>query len=154
MKHKWYDMIVAKAANMDLVTFYKEGDGCDWRARLSQDSTHFNDDFDFFLCLPQHKEACLHWLNDGDVQQSPLDVEQWVTSGNNRSWMVRHSFMQDKLKFRIKPRKEKRWIGVNSSGYATPMTFASKTECDSYILLSYKPSQTIDWQVIEIEIEV
>ena len=153
MKHKHYEMIVAKAANMDLVTFYKEGDGCDWRARLSQDSTHFNDDFDFFLCLPQHKEACLHWLNDGDVQQSPLDVEQWVTSGNNRSWMVRHSFMQDKLKFRIKPRKEKRWIGYNSKlNVVTNMSFDTKESLSEYVNRNFAYPEYV--QGVEIEIEV
>ena len=56
--HKHIEMIAAKSANMDLVVCCKhlnEGWG---RGNLDDLITCYND---FFLCLPQHKEACLHW---------------------------------------------------------------------------------------------
>lgn len=69
MRHKNADMIKAKVDNVDLIVFSKAKNLGDWR-EVSLIALIVNDNFDFFLCLPQHKEACLHWLNGGDVLYS------------------------------------------------------------------------------------
>lgn len=66
MKHKHYDKIVAKSANMNLVVFcrdayhVKEG----W---FETSNLPIQDEFDYYLCLPQHKEDCLAWLNGANI---------------------------------------------------------------------------------------
>lgn len=66
MKHKHYDKIVAKAANMNLAVFcrdayhVKEG----W---FETSNLPIQDEFDYYLCLPQHKEDCLAWLNGANI---------------------------------------------------------------------------------------
>jgi hypothetical protein len=121
VKHKHDEMIVAKAANTGLVQFIKM-DG-EWEnAGLSDKFISFSEEYDYFLCLPQHKEACLHWLNGGDVRaihfenQMPdsgvmfdsdfVDVEDGV---DTYPWKGNHIFMQEH-EIEIKPKKEKRWI--------------------------------------------
>lgn len=147
-KHKHYDMIVAKAANMDLVVFIKCQSG--WQTQVcNDDQLNFSEGHEYFLCLPQHKDACLHWLNGGDVQQSPLDIEQWVSSGSNKKWMSFSSFMSEKVRFRIEPKKEKRYLMANSMSGQCTNHFST-------------PERALDciggtdgrWQLIEIEVEV
>ena len=65
MKHKHYDMIVALAENMNLATFCKGKLGKEWIDLGGEGLPCFIPDNHYFLCLPQHKEACLHWLNGG-----------------------------------------------------------------------------------------
>ncbi|MGB1281006.1 MAG: hypothetical protein ACPG5V_13680 [Vibrio cyclitrophicus] len=157
MKHKHYEMIVAKAANMDLVVLFKASNGYkNWIEAENDLMPSFHPNTEYFLCLPQHKETCLHWLNGGEVQyRIALDV--WTDASNNVSnaaWSSDNLLMDDQVEFRIKPKKEKRWIGVNSSGYATPMTFINEDECKNYISISYQPESAPKWQCIEIEVEV
>lgn len=107
MKHVHYEMIVAKAANFELIQFVKIGDN--WEIVGSHDNkvVSFASHYEYFLCLPQHKEACLHWLNGGKVQQKPIDNDNWMACADvdEVAWMSWTSFMQDKLEFRIKPEK-------------------------------------------------
>lgn len=122
-KHKHYEMIVTKAANMDSVTLYKEGVGCYWSVRLSQDSTHFSEGFDFFLCLPQHKEACLHWLNGGDVLLKDFKedtTERMLSSSAFVGWHESTVFMSEEAQIRIAPKKETRWVVIDAFGNAVP----------------------------------
>jgi hypothetical protein len=66
MKHKHYDKIVAKAANMNLVVFCRDA----YHVEEGWFETHnlpIQDEFDYYLCLPQHKEACLAWLNGANI---------------------------------------------------------------------------------------
>ena len=67
--HKHYEMIVAKAANMDLTVFHKSITG-EWLIDTDSNKVMVfeNDSTEYFLCLPQHKEACLHWLNGGEIE--------------------------------------------------------------------------------------
>ena len=108
MKHKHYDIIVAKAANTDLVVFVR--DGSHWNELDFQAA--FYEVNNYFLCLPQHKEACLHWLNGGDVQINRKGEGFLDWSRPSREWMKEVSFMFDINQFRIKPKKEKRWISI------------------------------------------
>lgn len=135
-KHKHYEIGVAKLANTDLVVFFKDGD--DWFFDDTSESYNFRSDIEYFLCLPQHKEACLHWLNGGEVQA--FFEGDWVNcislskSANVLKFTHYHMFMDDGLEFRIKPKKVKRWIayGTNSQKMGV-RTFSSKCECvDQY----------------------
>ena len=73
-KHKHYEMIVAKAADTELVVFFKCDTG--WYFDDTSETIKFHSDTDYFLCLPQHKEYCLHWLNGGEVQD--LYDDEWT----------------------------------------------------------------------------
>lgn len=111
MKHKHYDMIVAKAENMDLVVFCNGPHGSKWHVKDSNWPC-FSDEFDYFLCLPQHKEACLHWLNGGEVEFAGDYKSQWFIyqADKDRAWSEESAFNSDDYEFRIKPKKEKRWV--------------------------------------------
>ncbi len=154
--HKHAAMIKAKADDMDLVVFCDGPHGKKWHI-VDSKWPSFSDDFDYFLCLPQHKEACLHWLNGGEIQEkgfyNECEFGKIEIIGASK-WRYNHIFMDNSSELRIKPRKEKHWIAVNNSGYATPMTFINKQECESYVSVSYPKSPVIIWQFIEIELEV
>lgn len=152
--HKHAEIIKAKADNMDL-SLFGNAIGGEWRECTLADLTIATGFYDFFLCLPQHKETCLHWLNGGGCQLRFED--SWgagaVTKEEIGDWRDNLIWMKDQ-EIRIKPRKEKRWIAVNNSGYATPMTFISKQECENYVSVSYQKCPGVTWQHIEIEVEV
>lgn len=137
-------MIVAKAANIDLVVLAKHNEN--WIEVNGFPEWCMEN---YFLCLPQHKEACLHWLNGGEVQQKPIDNNHWVTCAdvNKVTWMSWTSFMQDKLEFRIKPKKEKRFIAWNSREDA-PEKYSYCT-----LSLAQQAYKDQDVQIIEIEVE-
>lgn len=138
MKHKHYEMIVAKAANMDLVLFNKSENQDGWSVSHETCLPVFST-CDYFLCLPQHKEACLHWLNGGEVQlvspefsEFPCGYEEWLPSS---VWMDKD------YTFRIKPKKEKRWIAVDVANLSAEFCFSGDVPASGY-------------QIIEIEVEV
>lgn len=143
--HKHAAMIKAKVDNMDLVVFVKP---CDNGAWYEKDCSAFQfwEDSKYFLCLPQHKEACLHWLNGG-LTQVKYDGEDWkdVFNSENPSWQGCNYFMmRDYVDYRIKPRKEKRWIAVK--GYVTSNLYEDRRQLE----LMYATAQ--DVQIIEIEV--
>lgn len=110
MKHKHYDMICAKAANMELIRFTKLDDnqGSEWivQADNVQNSTQFNEQAEYFLCLPRHKEAVLNLLNGGDSQAN--FGERWSACNLNEptEWNPSWWYMNKICKSRIKPRKD------------------------------------------------
>ncbi|CAM0006763.1 hypothetical protein VPHK367G1_0003 [Vibrio phage K367 g1] len=146
MKHKHYDMIVAKAANMELVVFLESNQG--WSEKENQSDIQFHEQFDYFLCLPQHKEACLHWLNGGDLQINRKGHGFLDWGRPNRGWVKEVSFMFDINEFRIKPKKEKRWI-VWDTAQSIPERESYKSLEDAMLNFDYP-----DAQFIEIEVEV
>ncbi|AKU42634.1 hypothetical protein [Vibrio phage H188] len=153
-KHKHYDLIVAKAANMDLVQFIKMN-GIWEDAGLSDKFISFSEEYDYFLCLPKHKEACLHWLNGGEVQ---VMDSSWVNMFpiENYPWEGEHDFMDDEASIRIKPKKEKRWIGVYGN-HVTEAHFETLEKARSFINgcpSLYSKLVPDNWQFIEIEVEV
>lgn len=144
MKHEHYDKIVAKAANMDLVVFcrdayhVKEG----W---FETSNLPIQEEFDYFLCLPQHKEACLVWLCGGELQQHVGN--QWLGFESRKEcpdWFKDKDFMDRKCKLRVKPRKEKRWVVIDDKQYLFP-TLYTKDPSDEL---------THHYQVFQIEIDV
>ena len=156
-KHKHYEMIVAKAADTELVVFFKFDTG--WYFDDTSETIKFHSDTDYFLCLPQHKEYCLHWLNGGEVQDlyddewtycAPLSKTINTDSENSLKFSHHHMFMNEEFNFRIKPKKVKRWIGVYHTNQFQPTrTFRHKNDLDTFIAES-----GIGYQSIEIEIEV
>ena len=141
-RHRHYDMIVAKAANMDLVVFYK--DSGKW-IELNSDEMPDIVTTEYFLCLPQHKEACLHWLNGGEVEFE-YDSKWHSCSYWSMEWYETSGFICEDNKLRIKPKKEKRWI------------ICSPKHGDvNEVLFDYKPEMNSfgkHCQLIEIEVEV
>ena len=113
MKHKHYDKIVAKAANMNLVVFcrdayhVKEG----W---FETSNLPIQDEFDYFLCLPQHKESCLAWLNGANINFTSDGWSGVVASVKEQEprFSPDSIFMDEWYNFSIAPRKEKRWIAI------------------------------------------
>ncbi|AUR82363.1 hypothetical protein NVP1023O_54 [Vibrio phage 1.023.O._10N.222.51.B4] len=142
-KHRHYDLIVAKAANMDLVVFIKLGD--QWQVTGCHDNQVINiaSHYDYFLCLHQHKEACLHWLKGGEIEC--LEGGTWLPFRRSHEWKKEAAVMNPTTKIRIKPKKEKRWIAYNRTTGSTYGTFDTKEVCEGY-----HPEH----QHIEIEAEV
>lgn len=138
--HKHVEMITAKANNMDLAVFFRNDEN--WFILTGNALPSFEAE-EYFLCLPQHKEACLHWLNGGEIQTTSLDGITWrnLHTRNNR-WPDGSVFMTPIIKLRIKPKKEKRWIVYRHDGEILgPFD-------------SYKFADGINsGQVIEIEVE-
>ena len=161
IKHKHYDMIVAKAANMDLVLFVKCGKNDKWKEPETPVCFPLSEfeDVDYFLCLPQHKEACLHWLNGGVVQveYTKASYPYWTNIDCDEvNWSDGHIFMDDSVKIRIKPNKVKRWIGVHAkSGLVTQGYCDTEKEIEGHVLRGAcsPKAKFCDWQFIEIEVE-
>lgn len=159
MKHEHYDMIVAKAENTELVQFIRIGG--DW-SEFTQSNFRFNRENDYFLCLPQHKEACLHWLNGGGVQDNfegewsdcPF-LSQTINTDSENSlvFSVHHMFMNEEFHFRIAPKKEKRWVGVTSVG-VVDKHFVSELDLVDYTQKEFVRSVARTLTCHEIEIEV
>ena len=108
MKHKHYEMIVAKAANMDLVVFIKKSDEEPWFVSSLDVLVYDGYEYNFFLCLPQHKEACLCWLNGGksQVEYTKASYPYWCDIDSDEvNWTAGHIFMDELLNIRIKPKK-------------------------------------------------
>jgi hypothetical protein len=116
----------------------------------------WRDNSDYFICLPQHNKngQCLHWLNGGDIQWSDhfhewSDKHNYADDLESQEFFLGNAFMLDDNKFRIKPRKEKRWIGVNNTTQVTTTGL--------YLSLDDVMNATVrhhEWQFIEIEVEV
>lgn len=151
-KHRHAEMIKAKADNMELVVLLNKYGK--WQA-CHETSLPIYSDCEYFLCLPQHNEngQCLHWLNGGYVivRDYPEDERERVLPVSGRpNWHDASVFMCERAGIRIKPKKEKRWIGVHKSG-ATTDTFLIKKEVEHAPFVEQSPG---NWQFIEIEIEV
>ncbi len=153
MKHKHYDMIVAKAENMELTTLVKFGET--WMISAPHtvgEVISFVSLYEYFLCLPQHKEACLHWLNGGESQYLSNGMEKWINFGDSTRWSDTHLFMTTECELRIKPKKEKRWVLECNGTFVTTRIFTSEGAAKLWIEEFDRADEGI--AVIEIEIEV
>ena len=153
MKHKHYEMIVAKAKNMELVVFEKSK--LNGWVLLERHLIPDSDACDYFLCLPQHKEACLHWLSGGDVQVQDFPTNDFNDYSDEKyEWSLETWWMSEQCNVRIKPKKEKRWIGYCANTNQTfPHPQNSKELAGDYAAINYRYNMS-DWQFIEIEVEV
>lgn len=162
-RHKHADKIIAKAENMDLVVIANHGDKSNpnWVVTSDKGSVNFpiwQKGCDYFLCLEKHKEACLHWLNGGEIEERGFYNDNGnfgeITIFGASNWGPNHVFMSDKSEFRIKPRKEKRWIAIsNATGVPVNMAFKSALDAVDFINLTIPMCSASDFQFIEIEIE-
>ncbi|MGB0943661.1 MAG: hypothetical protein ACPGUE_14720 [Marinomonas sp.] len=148
MKHRHYEMICAKSANMDLVKF--QFDSGKWIESVNQRKIQFSENGSYFLCLPQHKEACLHWLNGGEVQIQDFPTSEFYDHIDKPSrWSIEVWWMSELCNIRIKPRKEKRWIAYASdSKRLGVLSFSSLSEISDYY-----SNEEVNPQFIEIEVE-
>lgn len=115
MKHKNAEMIKAKVDNMKLVVFYRLPNEEWWQQDSECEALPDEVEIDYFLCLPQHKDACLHWLNGGKSQAeyTKSSYPYWCDiDSDEANWSDGHIFMDKNLNIRIKPNKEKRWIAI------------------------------------------
>ena len=156
MKHVHYDKIVAKAANMDLVVFYKLPCEEWWQPDSECEALPDEVEIDYFLCLPQHKEAVLTLLNGGDIQitteshwDEPIELtsKEWCGKWNSchMNW-----YMSPHCQSRTKPRKEKRWILYSDIPFSMEV-FMHEKACD---LALASQSSFNRKQKIEIEVEI
>ncbi|QYW02863.1 hypothetical protein [Vibrio phage BUCT006] len=143
--HKHAEMIKAKAYNMDLVVFEKSKLS-GW-IELARYCFPDDDGIDYFLCLPQHKEACLHWLNGGEIEYD--NVKNWIAYDltiDSPKYPLQ-DFTGLEFNFRIKPRKEKRWICINDD-----LEIEDGTLYESYA--DAEENSPCYKQVVEIEVEI
>lgn len=153
-KHKWHDMIVAKAANMHLVTLIKFGD--EWMVSAPHETgaiLTFDDRYEYFLCIPKHKEACLHWLNGGEIQNKDNKGFYDCTLDVATKFDANCIFMNVNNEIRIKPKKEKRWIAVDATTGQCTRHYSTKDGCFNSEF-SGCAGNASGWQFIEIEVEV
>ena len=156
MKHKHYDMIVALAENMNLATFCKGKLGKEWIDLGSEGLPCFIPDSQYFLCLPQHKDACLHWLNGGvsQVEYTKSPYTYWCDIESEEvKWSLDNVFMSELLKIKVKPKKEKRWIAVDASTSQCTRHYSTKESCFNSEFAGCEGNAS-GWQFIEIEVEV
>lgn len=159
MKHKHYEMIVAKAANMDLVVFLKHANEDKWKAmRLT--GLQFPDlggTHDYFMCLQKHSKEALSWLNGVDVQgedpNKPGSFDDYAPYKDRAHWSSTAWYMRDDRNVRIKPKKEKRWIAVDPS-HQQQSTKLFKSEGDLWSYFGGRAGNASGYQFIEIEVEV
>lgn len=145
-QHKHAEMIKAKADNMDLEVLKKGLNKTKWVGGCAHELFYL--DADYFLCLPQHKEACLHWLNGGEVEECINTKWSDVDSSTLIDWEgMSDPFMREESNFRIKPPTEKRWViwdkRLKSVAAIEPVEPKQRNK-DYYQ----------KYQIIEIEVEV
>lgn len=154
MKHNYCDLFTGKLNNMELVLLEKHKDWSEWVEAKDQNRYFMvSDNFDYFLCLPQHKEACLHWLNGGEAQILHSPLHDWMTLEGyvqDPKWYSNSDFMSDECKLRIKPKKEKRWMLYSEN----PVSIEVFDNKESFDLASKSARPWEKWQEVEFEIEV
>lgn len=150
-KHKHAELIKAKVDNMDLAVFFKSNASAKWIKIYCSNNNglpSFYEGGEYFLCHPKHADVCLHWLNGGEAQNvAECSLLGVVSKSEFGDWRKNSAFMDEVLDLRIKPRKEKRWIGYHKYGPTTAMTYLRKEDA---------MADTVDhekWQFIEIEVE-
>ncbi len=164
--YKNSEIIKALAENKHLVLFsndfYKKEteDYSAWGVVERPSLVILDESKDLFLCLPQHNEngQCLHWLNGGELY---INNGKGLGEGNYTLSIKRNNPLADfighpEYQFRIKPKKEKRWIGCYPSAKVTPISFASIDEVKNYVSKNslYTHCAPEAWEFIEIEVEV
>ena len=146
MKSKHAELFTAKLNDMDLVLFEKHRGWGKWA--LAGDSDRYfmvSNNFEYFLCLSQHKEAVLCGLNGGSFQVRGFGdfSDDWYLDSNEWScdniW-----YMLDSHTSRVKPKKEKRLIVYRNDVVYGPYLSIDDINTD-FVLTG---------QVVEIEVEV
>ena len=94
MIHENYELIEAKLKNMNLVVLVKYKNR-EWTTRPDQRDVNFTmDSKRYWLCLPQHTDMCLKWLNGATLEIKDDFTEKWLPfKKENRSWSHHSLFM-------------------------------------------------------------
>lgn len=156
-RHQHCEIIKAKADNIGLVVFVNDNIGGELKWREMVNSFPISHNHEYFLCLPDRKNECLHWLNGGDVEFR-RDGEYWQDEREKyHGWTDYCGMMNNDVEFRIKPQKEKLWIAVKTDKHENiggcrkvricSHAFVNKQDAVDYLDLDSA-------QLIEIEIEV
>lgn len=122
--HKYSELFKAKLDNMDLVLLHKHQGWDEWMVEKSatrNDHPNFlvSDMFDYFLCLKEHTEACLHWLNGGHETlevNSPF-TGKFVQCYRLEKWRADGGYMRSDCEYRIRPSEEQLRIAKGKSLY-------------------------------------
>ena len=148
--HKHRDMMKAYADDSSLCVFVNLTHHEKWK--ITQNPAFFVN-CEYFLCLPKHKEACLHWLNGGRIQWCD-DLLAWTDKDNytddleSQEFFFGNGFMLDDNKFRIKPKKVKRFVVIHRGDLASCL-FESHVDIKNCYRSEYN-----ELQIFPIEIEV
>lgn len=155
MKHKHADKIKAEAEKMELVVFCR--DSYD-REGQWEETNQFpvQDEFEYFLCHPKHKVQILHWLNGEDIASRHTKGGLVTKEGDTVYWKPRSWYMDEVFESYIIPKKEKRWILVEttygSNDNWCSRAYLSKEEaiglCNK---ITSPPNNKL--QLVEIEVE-
>lgn len=148
--HNNAEMVKAKADNMDLVVLSQRPEG-DWFELADQGEIHIKQKGEYFLCLPKHKEACLHWLKGGvsQLEYTKASYPTWNAIDNDaKEWSFGHVFMNELLNIRIKPRKEIRHTVIHNGRLVGELF-----KFDSDIRASFG-AEYHELQIFQIEVEV
>ena len=148
MKHKHCDMIKAKAEDTSLIKIFYNKMQSKWVIPDNQDEM-FCTTCEYFLSTKSNSDATLHLLNGGEIQFR-FKGGDWMDSnknGKSLEWSPDSDLMDYDYEFRIKPRKEKRWICITDD-----LEIEDGTLYESYANADenspgYK-------QIVEIEVEV
>jgi hypothetical protein len=140
-KRKHSEMIKAWADNGELAVFSRCKNEDWFEARPA-----WRDDSDYFICLPQHNEngQCLHWLNGGDVQGMEMLLNPYE---KEYKWTTSSVWMNNSYTFRIKPKKETRYVVVHKGKLAGELFKA-----DAHIRATYG-AEYHELQIFPIEVE-
>lgn len=157
MKSKYAELFTAKLNDMGLVLFEKHRDWDKWALAVNSDRCFMvSNNFEYFLCLPQHKEAVLNSLNGGDSQLS-FNGESWTICNCNQpvEWNSDWWYMRPESQSRIKPKKEYVWVAYHKDGFMFDEVGVSGQDVHHRVkeheLSDFNGK---DWQYKEIEVEV
>ncbi|PNG65003.1 hypothetical protein CRN61_17805 [Vibrio vulnificus] len=149
-KHRHYRLIEEKAKNLDLVIFVNDGKRCQ---ETDFSSMVEHEDVDFFLCSQKHLDLVNCWIESGmpTLQIRGKKHPVWVDFNPDLSLGVGLDFMKEENEIRLKPRRQKRWVGVAVNGESTP-NYGVKGRVEGWIKdMGIDPSL---FQVIEFEMEI
>ena len=120
MKHKHSELIKALADNTELVKFIK---ACEHGAWTSTNTNYnFSPSNEYYLCLEMHKEACLHWLNGGELTSHKEKIP--LTAYSGQVFNKDNIFLDDMSIIEIKPKT------ININGHEVPEPMRVKLERD------------------------
>lgn len=148
--HVHAEIIKSKADDTSLVVFRKNEITGVWLEVVKNDDV-FHKFSTYFLCLPNHKEACLHWLNGGEAQTDRgcgEFVDSYPLSDFDGKWYCDFWYMLDDYESRIKPRKETRHVVIHNGELVGELF-----KFDSDIRASYG-AEYHELQIFKIEVEV
>ena len=150
--HKHRDMMKAYAGDSSLCVLIYNEDDDKWihtNPRAFFDYPYF----EFFICLPKHKEACLHWLNGGLIECNSKLTEGWEVcfDYNKYFWKPNCGMMREDANYRIKPKNVKRWVAFKwDNFYVLPRHYETKEGAEK----AAASSMMGEFQYKEIEVEV